>query len=334
MAKTVDELTLRGLLGIADSPGRPSSSPYTRNARYLSSLDGFNIKRPAIPPAIFREERDRALDSSTPTGLIPLDLSSRLGLPYPATTPLVLAQYARVRAGERLTTELRATTEFWYVMRGSGRTTFGSGGSGRYGGADGPAGAGGREAIDWAPGDIFCLPGGGRVAHEAGGTDVVLWVVSNEPQLAHEHAQPTIDNAPFAVAHYPADEIQRRLLGVYLDPRGAEMAGKSVNFGNAALEADRTTAPTLTLALNSLLPGQAQRGHRHNAVAVTLVVAGEGCYSLIDGEQVDWEPDCVMITPPTRFHSHHNDGGGLALFLIVQDGGLYYHCRTMGFSWE
>ena len=159
MAKTVDELTLRGLLGIADSPGRPSSSPYTRNARYLSSLDGFNIKRPAIPPAIFREERDRALDSSTPTGLIPLDLSSRLGLPYPATTPLVLAQYARVRAGERLTTELRATTEFWYVMRGSGRTTFGSGGSGRYGGADGPAGAGGREAIDWAPGDIFCLPG-------------------------------------------------------------------------------------------------------------------------------------------------------------------------------
>ena len=25
---------------------------------------------------------------------------------------------------------------------------------------------------------------------------------------------------------------------------------------------------------------------------------------------------------------------GLALFLIVQDGGVYYHCRTMGFSYE
>jgi gentisate 1,2-dioxygenase len=112
------------------------------------------------------------------------------------------------------------------------------------------------------------------------------------------------------------------------------MPGKSVNLGNAALEGSRTTTPTFTLALNSLLPGEAQRGHRHNAVAVTLVLAGEGCYSLIDGERVDWEPHTVMITPPTAFHSHHNDGKELALFLIVQDGGVYYHCRTMGFSFE
>lgn len=321
MAKTVDELELRHLLGIgAGTPVAPS--PYTVNARYLSSLDGFNIKRPAVPAAIFREERDRALDPRTSTGLIALDLSARLGLPYPATTPLVLARYARIRAGEHLATELRATTEFYYALRGSGRTMFGSGGSG------------GREAISWAPGDVFCLPGGGRVDHEAGAADAVLWVVTNEPQLAHEHARPALDDAPFAAAHYPAEEIRRRLLGVYLDPRGAEMAGKSVNFGNAALEGDRTTAPTLMLALNSLLPGEAQRGHRHNAVAVTLVVAGERCYSLIDGERVDWEPDAVTITPPTRFHSHHNEGDGVALFLIVQDGGLYYHCRTMGFSLE
>ncbi len=41
-----------------------------------------------------------------------------------------------------------------------------------------------------------------------------------------------------------------------------------------------------------------------------------------------------MITPPTELHSHHNEGRALALFLIVQDGGLYYHCRTMGFSYK
>jgi hypothetical protein len=41
-----------------------------------------------------------------------------------------------------------------------------------------------------------------------------------------------------------------------------------------------------------------------------------------------------MITPPAAFHSHHNEGRDLALFLIVQDGGVYYHCRTMGFSYE
>jgi gentisate 1,2-dioxygenase len=86
--------------------------------------------------------------------------------------------------------------------------------------------------------------------------------------------------------------------------------------------------------MNSLLPGESQRAHRHNAVAVTLVVAADRCYSLIDGERADWEPGAVMITPPTRLHSHHNEGDALALFLIVQDGGLYYHCRTMGFSFE
>jgi gentisate 1,2-dioxygenase len=112
------------------------------------------------------------------------------------------------------------------------------------------------------------------------------------------------------------------------------MPGKSVNLGNVALESSRTTTPSFTLALNSLLPGESQRGHRHNAVAVTLVLAGERCYSLIDGERADWEPHTVMITPPAAFHSHHNDGDRLALFLIVQDGGVYYHCRTMGFSYK
>ena len=165
--------------------------------------------------------------------------------------------------------------------------------------------------------------------------DTVLWVATNEPQLQFEGLRPPGPGAaPIQPAFYPMAEIRRRLLEVYLDPRGAAMPGKSVNLGNVALEGSRTTTPSFTLAVNSLLPGEAQRGHRHNAVAVTLVLAGEGCYSLIDGERVDWEPDTVMIMPPAAFHSHHNDGRELALFLIVQDGGVYYHCRTMGFSFK
>ena len=39
-----------------------------------------------------------------------------------------------------------------------------------------------------------------------------------------------------------------------------------------------------------------------------------------------------MMTPPAESHSHHNVGDQLALFLIVQDGGLHDHARTMGFS--
>ncbi len=318
MAKTVDEMELRELLGLEAEPTRAGSA-HAANARYLSSLDGFNVKRPPVPPQVFRAERDRALAPETPTGLVPLDLSGRLEIDCPATTPLVLARYARIRAGESLTTAFKASAEVYYVIRGSGHTSFGRDGV---------------ERLAWGPGDAFCLPGGGAVGHHAA-ADAVLWVVTNEPQLAFERCEPPAPGrTPIATVHYPAAEIRRQLYDIYRDPRGASMPGKSVNFGNAALEAARTTTPTFTLAMNSLLPGEMQRAHRHNAVAVTLVVAGERCYSRIDGQRVDWEPNAVMITPPTQLHSHHNEGSRLALFLIVQDGGLYYHCRTMGFSFE
>ena len=55
---------------------------------------------------------------------------------------------------------------------------------------------------------------------------------------------------------------------------------------------------------------------------------------MIDGVRKDWTPWATTITPPVAYHSHHNEGGGLAKFLIVQDGGLYYHGRTMGFSFD
>jgi gentisate 1,2-dioxygenase len=59
---------------------------------------------------------------------------------------------------------------------------------------------------------------------------------------------------------------------------------------------------------------------------------GEGCFSRIDGERADWQPWATLVTPPGAVHSHHNDGPRRAHFLVAQDGGLYYHARTMGFS--
>ena len=53
---------------------------------------------------------------------------------------------------------------------------------------------------------------------------------------------------------------------------------------------------------------------------------------MIDGQRVDWQPDAVMVTPPAAVHSHHNQGDQLMTCLIAQDSGLYYHARTIGFS--
>lgn len=290
-------------------------TPYTLRARYYSSLDGFNIQKPKIPAHVFRAERDRAFDPGAPTGLIACDLSRELEIGFPATAPLVLARYARIRPGERLATRFAASGALYYVIRGSGES------------------AQGADLIAWDEGDAFCLPGGGESLHTAA-ADSLLYVVTNEPMLAFERLQPPAPGrAPIEAAHFPADEIDRQLDAIHRLAMTAEMPGKSISFGTAGLEAAHVALPSFTFSLNSLSPGETQRPHQHNAVAVTLIVQGERCYSMIDGRRVAWEPWTVMLTPPGEMHSHHNDGDRRALFLIVQDGGLHYHTRTMGFSY-
>ena len=292
-------------------------SPFTSRARYYSSADGFDIRRPRVPAHVFRAERSRALDPATPTGLIPLDLSGPLALEFPATTPLILARYARIRAGETFSTAFAASGEIHYVMAGAGESTWGP------------------DSIGWEAGDIFCLPGGHAVSHTAAAADSLLWAVTNEPELAFEAARPPAPGrAPIEPVHYPAGEIRRQLDAIHHLPPERVGAGRAVTFATSSLEKARTCLPSLTLAMNSLLPRESQRAHRHNAVAVTLIVKAERCHSRVGGTRIDWLEHAVMITPPADVHSHHNEGDALARFLIVQDGGLHYHCRTMGFSYE
>jgi gentisate 1,2-dioxygenase len=291
-------------------------TPYTRRARYYSSHEAFNITHSAIPAHVFVAERDRALDPATPTGLIACDLSAELHAAGPVTTPLILARYARIRAGERLATRFAATGELYYVIAGEGETRAGA------------------DRIAWEAGDIVCLPGGGEHVHQAGSRDAVLWVITNEPELAFAATRPpAAETSPVEPVHYPADEIRQGLARIHALPAELTSTGKALVFTSAAMDTPKTVLPSLTLAMNSLLPTEMQRPHLHNSVAVTLPVQGERCYSMIGGRRVPWQPWATMITPPGEMHSHHNDGDTLAMFLIVQDGGLHYYTRTMGFSY-
>jgi gentisate 1,2-dioxygenase len=86
--------------------------------------------------------------------------------------------------------------------------------------------------------------------------------------------------------------------------------------------------------MNSLPGGGSQRPHRHNSVAVTLVIQGERCHSIVDGQRIEWSPWATTITPAVAVHSHYNEGRQRAMFLIVQDSGFYSHARTMGFQFS
>lgn len=300
----------------ADDRTASTDGDPTAEARFFTSGEAFDIKLPRVPRHQFVAECRRAFDPATPTGLIPLDLGPELGLDYAATIPLVLTQYLRLRAGERLATRFNATGEIYYVFHGNGESRRGS------------------ETIRWGAGDVFLLPGGAETVHTAADDDCVLWVVTNEPALTFEGlSAPDPASGVVRPTHYPAARIKGELDRLHTLPDAEQMAGFAIVFSNAAMEGSRNILPSLSLALNSLPPHRGQRAHRHNATAITLCLQGSDCYSLIDGQRIDWVKNAVMVTPPGEPHSHHNDGDALMMSMIVQDGGLHYYMRTMGFAY-
>ena len=303
---------------IADLPAQRAAAPASAaeaRGRFFNTGNGFNVQLPPVPDRIFTDEPTRALDPATPTGLIPCDISDMLACDFPATTPLVLAHYARIRAKETLETDFVASGVIAYVIAGTGNTRCNG------------------EDIAWQPGDLFILPGGAHASHTAGGHDAVLWIVTNEPQLAFENLRPPgPGEAPTDVVHYRGDEIMRQIDLLYDIGRNEQIAGSALIFSAERQEATCNILPTLTAAMNSLPGGVVQRPHRHNSVAVSLIIKGERCFSVIDGQRKDWAPWATTITPPVSVHSHHNGGNEMALFLIIQDGGIFYHARAMGFE--
>lgn len=270
-----------------------------------------------IAPHLFADEQRRALAPACPTGLIALDRSGALGTAYPATTPLLLARYVVVRAGESLEHRFEATGEIYYVARGQGSS------------------ASGEARIGWQAGDAFVFPGAGRTRHQAQ-ADCLLVCFTNEPELAYGGVRPpeASRNSVVKAAHFDGRVIDEKLGLVHQRSGPQKTAGKSVIFATTPLQGMRTILPSITAAVNTLEPGGDQRPHRHNAVALTLAIESEGIHSRVGGEKIDWIPFGVMVTPPQATHSHHNRGPRMMKSFVVQDGALYYQLRNAGFAWS
>lgn len=272
---------------------------------------------PDLPAHFFARERTQALAPGAPTGLVVLDLSDALGLAVPASTPCMLGRYIVLRAGESFAHAFAATGEVHYVIRGQGSSHNGS------------------TAIDWQAGDVFVWPGASHTRHCAG-TDSVLFCVTDEPLLAMLGVPPPAAHANRVVraAHYPADAIDAELEAVHRRTGPQRSAGKAVNFFTPAAAHKVSLLPTISAGMNTLEPGGRQRPHRHNAAALTLGIQTDRVHTLIDGQRYAWEPFAVVVTPARAPHAHYNQGSHMMKSLVLQDGGLFYHLRCTGFSWE
>jgi gentisate 1,2-dioxygenase len=271
---------------------------------------------PSVPHAEF----SATLHEQGPTRVIPLDLSRQLGCPGPATSPSLCANFLHIRPGESIRVQPNASSQLYFVMRGRGQTQFGD------------------TQFPWGTGDFVTLPAGNAAVHQAE-NDAALYWVHDEPMVRYLGAR--AESPTFRPTLYRAEEARAELAKAEADPEAQRRSRISVLLANRACDQTLTVTPTLWAMLGVLPVGDVQAPHRHQSVALDLIIdCKPGCYTLIgkdlddhgriiDPERVDWKPASAFVTPPSLWHTHFNESGTAAYLLPIQDAGLQTYLRTL-----
>ena len=277
------------------------------------------ISSGATPP-IPHAEFPASLHEQGASRVIPLDLASKLKKKGPLTSPGLCANFVRLLPGETISTRPNASSELYYVLRGRGKTRFDD------------------QTIPWGKGDILTLPAGEGASHEAE-EDAALYWVHDEPMLRYLGARAS--EPTFRPTLFRAEETLAELAKAASDPEAANRSRVSVLLANRACEQTLTITPTLWAMLGILPIGAVQLPHRHQSVALDLIIDCQpGCYTLVGKElgedgrivdpvRVDWKPASVFVTPPGEWHAHYNESGTEAYLLPIQDAGLQTYLRSL-----
>ncbi len=261
-----------------------------------------------------------SLHESGETRVIELNISKVLETPYPATSPSLLANYIRICEGEHIQTQCTATSEVFFVMRGSGRTITEQG------------------IITWKQGDAFALPGNTPLTHEANSDSALYWT-HDQPLLNYLGVSPTKKR------FNPVFYSQESMVGEVAALREIALQEKrnrvGIILGNKDCSKTKTMTHSMWSLFNLLPAGEMQKPHRHQSIALDLAVSGNANTYTLLGKKVDsdgniinpikavWSPNSVFITPPGWWHSHHNESDEDAYVFPVQDAALHTYLRTL-----
>ncbi|MDJ0578297.1 MAG: hypothetical protein QNJ65_24485 [Xenococcaceae cyanobacterium MO_234.B1] len=298
-----------------------STTQWEANTIYYEFSVAVAPKLPKIPCITF----DRELHQQETTAIIPLDLSPQLQSIAPATTPVISAYFLHICPQESLKTNSLATAQLFYVIRGRGKTES------EYG------------TMEWSKGDLFTLPSCGEVIHSSSEDTAIYWV-TDAALVNYLGVRPT--KPRFQPCLYPGDRIFSELKQIAQEPGASKRNRIGVLFGNKATQLTCSLTHTLWALMVYLPGGTEQKPHRHNSVALDLVIdAPESAYTLVgksldaegkivNGERIYWKSGSVFVTPPGLWHSHHNDSDRDAFILPIQDAAFQSYMRTLNQRWS
>jgi gentisate 1,2-dioxygenase len=303
-----------------------ASHDWHAETRIFNYAEAANPVRHGLTEPIPLRSWSSRLYSDGPSAIIPLDLSAELGCTAPATSPALAAHFLRLVAGEPLLLAAEATSSLFYVLSGSGRLSR----------AEGVEQA--PLSLAWNSGDVFVLPAGEPLRLETTTAAVLYWV-HDGPLLSYLGVVPK--QPRFSASHYPAPELDAALARLLADPAAMRGNRLSILLGHAAFPSSRTVTHTLWAMLGVVPGGAVQPPHRHQSVALDLIIdCPPGCHTLVgrelaeDGsidraQKVEWEPGGAFITPPGLWHAHVNPTDQPARLLPIQDAGLHTHLRSL-----
>jgi gentisate 1,2-dioxygenase len=257
-----------------------------------------------------------------PTGVVPLDLSKELGvMAGAATSPALLANFLRIRAAEQIDTSPNATSQLYYVLYGRGFAAING------------------HLVKWEKGDFLTLPAGSHSVFYADADAAMYWV-HDEPLLRYLGADAT--QPRFRPTKFRRADAVAKLEDIAARPGANDKSRVSVLLANGDQEQTLTITHVLWAMFGVLPPGQEQRPHRHQSVALDLILEAppSGCYTLlgtrldergeiVDPIRVDWRAGGAFTTPPGMWHAHYNETDTPAHLIPVQDAGLQTYLRSL-----
>ncbi len=322
LALNLDPTIPAPMINVAEYGFEGRFQDWADDAEYFEYSKAANPIGSGFAPQLPITRFDPEIYMDQPTGVIPLDLSEQLGIKTgEATSPALLANFLRIRPGEQIDTSPNATSQLYYVLFGRGFAAVNG------------------QLVKWEKGDFLTLPAGAHSVFYAA-TETAMYWVHDEPLMRYLGAEAT--RPRFRATKFCRSDAVAKLEEIASRPGANEKSRVSVLLANANQEQTLTITHVLWAMFGVLPPNQVQRPHRHQSVALDLILDAppSGCYSLlgtrldergdiVNPTRVDWRAGCAFTTPPGMWHAHYNETDEPAHLIPIQDAGLQTHLRSL-----